>query len=117
MTRLPYKHNKYHNEPVVIDGHRFPSKKEANRYKELLLLQRAGVIYDLKLQVPFELQPSFKHPITGKTIRAINYIADFTYVDTKTSQYHIEDTKGFRTKEYEMKKKMMEYRGYTIEEI
>ena len=110
------KQSKYKNEPITIDGHRFPSKKEANRYRELLLLQRAGAISALCLQVPFELQPAFRHPQTGKTIRAIHYIADFTYFDTD-GKMHIEDTKGFHTKEYELKKKMMLYKGFVIEEI
>ena len=67
--------------------------------------------------MPFELQPSFEHPETGKTIRAIKYIADFTYIDVKTGRRHIEDTKGFHTKEYELKKKLMLYKGWVIEEV
>lgn len=118
MFRVSYrKPNKYKNEPIKIDGHKFPSKREANRYSQLSLLQKAGIIRDLNLQTPFELQPSFKHPITGKTIRAIKYIADFTYYDANTGKYHIEDTKGFHTKEYELKKKMMLYKGFVIEEV
>lgn len=118
MNRAFYykKTSKYKNQPIEIDGHKFSSKREANRYSQLSLLQKAGIIRDLKLQVPFELQPSFKHPETGKTIRAIKYIADFTYID-ENGQYHIEDTKGFRTETYELKKKMMLYKGYIIEEI
>lgn len=118
MASMPYRkpNNKYKNEPITLDGHKFPSRKEANRYQELLLLQRAGAISALSLQVPFELQPAFRHPETGKTIRAIKYIADFTYFD-KDGKYHIEDTKGFHTKEYELKKKMMLYKGYVIEEV
>lgn len=117
IYRNPIRKSKYRNQPITIDGHRFPSIKEANRYRELLLLQRAGAISALSLQVPFELQPAFRHPQTGKTIRAIKYIADFTYFDADTGQYHIEDTKGFHTKEYEIKKKMMLYKGFVIEEI
>lgn len=118
MYRASYrKPNKYRNQPITIDGHFFPSRREANRYSQLSLLQKAGIIRDLKLQEPFELQPSFKHPITGETIRAIKYIADFTYYDTDTGKFHIEDTKGFHTKEYELKKKLMLYRGNVIEEV
>lgn len=118
MNRAFYykKTSKYKNQPIEIDGHKFPSKREANRYSQLSLLQKAGIIRDLKLQVPFELQPHFKHPITNKMIRAITYVADFTYID-ENGQYHIEDTKGFRTETYEIKKKMMLYKGYIIEEI
>lgn len=109
----PKKQTKYRNDPCEYNGIRFPSKKEMNRFRQLSLLERAGEISDLKLQVPFELQPSFKH--NGKTIRAIKYVADFTYLD-KDGKIHIEDTKGFRTREYELKKKMMLYKGWEIEE-
>ena len=110
------KPNKYKNQPITIDGHQFPSRREANRYSQLSLLEKAGIIRDLKLQEPFELQPSFKHPITKQTIRAIKYIADFTYYD-EDGIFHIEDTKGYHTKEYELKKKLMLYRGNVIEEV
>ena len=117
MFRVAYrKPSKYKNEPITIDGHTFPSRREANRYSQLSILQKAGIIRDLKLQVPFELQPSFKHPETGKTIRAIKYIADFTYYD-ENGIFHIEDTKGYHTKDYELKKKLMLYRGNVIEEV
>lgn len=118
MYRATYrKPNKYKNQPITIDGHTFPSKREANRYSQLSILQKAGIIRDLKLQEPFEIQPSFKHPETGKTIRAIKYIADFTYIDVKTGRRHIEDTKGFTTDTYLLKKKMMLYKGWVIEEV
>ena len=106
--------NKYKNKPIEIDGHKFPSRKEANRYSQLKLLERAGEITDLKLQEPFELQPKFVHE--GRTVRAIKYIADFVYYD-KHGKLHVEDAKGFRTKEYELKKKMMLFKGYEIEEV
>lgn len=108
------KQNKYRNKPIEIDGHKFPSRKEANRYSQLRLLERAGEITDLRLQVPFELQPKFIHE--GQTIRAIKYVADFVYYD-KCGNIHIEDTKGFRTDIYEIKKKMMLFKGYKIEEV
>jgi hypothetical protein len=76
--------------------------------------EKAGRIRDVQCQVPFELQPSFKSG--GKTIRAIKYVADFTYYD-KSDILHIVDTKGFRTEVYKLKKKMMQYRGYDIEEV
>ena len=117
MNRATYrKPNKYKNQPITIDGHKVPSRREANRYSQLSLLQKAGIIRELKLQEPFELQPSFKHPITKQTIRAIKYIADFTYYD-EDGIFHIEDTKGYHTKEYELKKKLMLYRGNVIEEV
>lgn len=108
--------SKYKNEPIIIDGHRFPSKKEARRYSQLKILEKAGEIYSLQLQVAFELQPKFKNPETGETIRAIKYVADFVYKD-KEGNIHIEDAKGMRTEVYELKKKMMLYLGYQIEEV
>lgn len=107
------KHNKYKNKKVVYDGIKFDSKKEGAYYLKLKLLEEKGIISDLKLQVKFELQPKFQ--FGNKTIRAINYIADFTYI--QDNKLHIVDTKGVRTDVYKLKKKMMEYKGYEVEEI
>ena len=99
--------SKYHSKKVVIDGIEFDSKKEAERYMQLKLLERAKLIKDLELQKSFELQPSFKK--NGKTYRKIVYIADFYYFDNHLDKYVVEDVKGFKTKEYALKKKMFEY--------
>lgn len=107
------KQNKYKNKKVIYDGITFDSKKEGAYYLKLKLLEEKGIISDLKLQVKFELQPKFK--FGNKTIRAINYIADFTYI--QDNKLHIVDTKGVRTDVYKLKKKMMEYKGYEVEEI
>ena len=69
--------NKYHNKKTIINGIQFDSKKEANKYYELWILQRTGQISNLQLQPKFLLQPSFKK--NGKTYRKIEYIADFMY--------------------------------------
>lgn len=108
------KQNKYKNKHVEYHGIKFDSKKEGTYYLKLKAMEELGIIKDLKLQVKFELQPSFK--FNGKTIRAINYIADFTYYD-ENNKYHIVDTKGVRTEVYKIKKKMMQYKGYEIEEV
>ena len=94
--------SKYHS--VRSGG--FDSKKEAERYGELVLLQRAGVIANLKRQVRFELIPSqYKD---GKCIyRSCSYIADFVY--EQNGETVVEDTKGFKTPEYIIKKKLMYY--------
>lgn len=104
--------NKYNNKKTEIDGIVFDSKKEANRYQELKLLERAGKISDLTLQPEFELQEAFeKH---GKKFRPIKYKADFSYIEINEDQYLnkviVEDTKGFRTKEFELKYKMFEHK-------
>ena len=98
--------NKYHNKKVIYNGITFDSIKEKNRYIELKLLERAGVIKDLKLQYEFELQPAFI--LNKKKIKKISYIADFFYFDNKLNDYVVEDTKGMRTDVYKIKKKMFE---------
>ena len=100
--------NKYHNKKVIYNGITFDSIKEKNRYIELKLLERAGVIKDLKLQYEFELQPAFI--LNKKKIKKISYIADFFYFDNKLNDYVVEDTKGMRTDVYKIKKKMFEYK-------
>ena len=97
---------KYGNRKVSVNGIKFDSVREAQRYSDLLLLQRAGEISDLRLQVPFELVPKQKDS-RGRVIREIRYIADFFYMEK--GKCIVEDAKGFKTKEYELKKKLMKY--------
>ena len=105
---------KYHNKKCEYKGLKFDSLKERNHYIVLEHLEKTGQIKDLKRQVKFELQPSFK--LNGKTIRAINYIADFTYI--KDGILVVVDTKGFRTKDYLLKKKLFQYKyGMDIVEV
>lgn len=100
--------SKYHNKKVIYNGITFDSIKEKNRYIELKLLERAGLIKNLKLQYEFELQPAFI--LNKKKIRKISYIADFYYFDNELKDYIIEDTKGMRTEVYRIKKKMFEFK-------
>ena len=98
--------SKYKNRKLTIDGGVFDSLKEYRRYRELALLQKAGQISDLKRQVKYELIPTQR--IGGRVIeRACAYIADFVY--TENGETVVEDTKGFRTKEYIVKRKLMLY--------
>lgn len=114
---------KYHNEPTVLRGIRFDSKKEARRYEELMLLLRAGQIRKLKLQVDFTLQEAYTTE-TGERIQAIRYRADFAYErPTKPDCYGavywipvVEDVKGVRTEGYKLKKKLMRER-FNIEVV
>jgi len=96
------KQHKFNAKPVVIDGIFFPSTKEGRRYRELKLQENCGLISELKLQPEFILQDKFEH--NGEKIRAIKYRADFQY--KKNGDLVIEDTKGKRTDEYKLKKKM-----------
>ena len=105
---------KYHNKKCTYKNMTFDSLKERNHYIVLELLQNTGQIKDLKRQVKYELQPSFK--LNNKTIRAITYIADFTYI--QDGILVVVDTKGFRTKDYLLKKKMFQYKyGMDIVEV
>lgn len=109
--------NKYHNTKTVVDGITFDSKKEAQRYQELLQMVAKGEICDLHRQVGFELIPAQREPdsigkrggiIKGKTIeKAVNYYADFCYI-TRDGEYVVEDVKGgVLTPEYKIKRKLM----------
>lgn len=87
--------HKYGAKPEVVDGHKFPSRKEARRYRELCLLQLAGEITGL------ELQPRFPIVINGEAVRypsgvALEYRGDFKYTDTRTRRVVVEDVKGVR---------------------
>ena len=117
MIRYPVKTNKYHNKKVVIDNITFDSKLEATRYQELRLLEKKGIIKDLVLQPSFDLIPTFKKG--NKTYRKTCYIADFSYYDTELNKTIVEDTKGFKTDVYILKKKLFEYlnQDLTIREI
>lgn len=96
--------SKYGAKTVEFNGMRFDSKKEFTRWKELCLLEKAGVILDLRRQVPFELIPAQRR--NGKTVeRAVRYIADFVY--KLDGEEIVEDVKGVRTKEYILKRKLM----------
>lgn len=110
--------NKYFNKKVIVDGIKFDSKKEAKRYTELKILKKAGLIKELELQKVFEIQPKYRNN-KGDNIRAITYKADFFYYDIKREQYIVEDTKGYRTDVYKLKKKLFEYQypNLTIKEI
>lgn len=121
---------KYNAHKTEIDGIEFPSKHEANRYCELKLLERAGEISNLRLQVDFELIPNQYitekrygkngKPLKDKQIlleRKVVYRADFVYTDKDGNQV-VEDTKGFKTKEYLIKRKLMRYiHGIEIQEV
>ena len=107
---------KYHSRKITIDNQTFESMKEFGRWKDLQRLLGAGVITDLKRQVKFELIPSQKNEF-GKVIeRPVTYVADFVY--TKNGKQIVEDVKGFKTKEYVIKRKLMLYvHGIRIHEV
>ena len=92
--------SKYGNRKLTApDGQKFDSVKEYHRWGCLRLLERAGVIKDLKRQVKFELIPRIGNE------RPCNYIADFTYMEN--GKLVVEDVKGVKTDAYKIKKKLM----------
>ena len=122
--------SKYHSRKIIINGEKFDSKKEHARFNQLSLLEKAGVITNLQRQVKFELIPAQYENVSreeyikskgkktkGKCIeRACNYIADFVY-ETDGKRV-VEDTKGFKTKDYIIKRKLLLYRyGIKISEV
>ena len=119
MTR-----HKYHAVPTTVNGIRFDSKKEAARYKELLLLETAGEIWDLELQPRFALCVPSTSGQVGRALESITtggiftigeYVGDFAYYNKCYDHRVIEDVKGYKTQLYVWKKKHVEAQyGITI---
>lgn len=91
------KPSKYRSRRTEVDGHTFASGREATRYCQLLLMQKAKLIGDL------ELQPRYRLEVNG--VKVCDYVADFRY--REGGGVVVEDAKGFRTPEYRIKKKLM----------
>ena len=96
--------NKYKNKKTIVDGIVFDSKHEAECWCQLKLLERCGLISDLKRQVPFELIAPRR--INGKAVRGVYYVADFVYKNAD-GETVVEDAKGYRTDVYRLKKRAM----------
>jgi len=117
------KKSKYKNEPIEIDGHKFPSHKEANRYCELKLLQEAGKISNLRLQVRFELIPNQYETLPngkrGKLLeRKTDYVADFVYMEGRELIVEDVKSKATKTQVYIVKRKLMlKVYGIWIKEV
>lgn len=105
MTRFEYqdankkKNNKYRNTPVVVDGVRFQSKREAEYYAELKLREKAGEVYEVEMQRPFAIV------INGQLV--CTYKSDFHFYDAIAERRRVVDTKGYATPEFKLKKKLM----------
>jgi len=124
--------SKYHSKKITRDGETFDSMKEYKRWCELKLLEKAGKIANLKRQVKFVLIPAQYEVIgytkTGKpkkkcVERECAYIADFTYDEELFGVGDffvpiVEDTKGFKTKDYIIKRKLLRWiHGLSIKEV
>lgn len=118
---------KYANQKITVAGETFDSKREFRRYQELLLLQRAGKITDLRRQVKYELVPAQREPDQygvhgglrkrGKVIEnSVSYVADFVYIEN--GETVVEDAKGVRTDKYIIKRKLMLWvHGIRVREV
>lgn len=122
--------NKYRNRKIIRDGEVFDSVKEWRRYCELLQLEKAGAITELQRQVRILLIPAQYEEFerysekNGERLkngrkcveRAVYYVADFVY--KRNGEIVVEDTKGVKTQEYILKRKMMLYfHGIKIKEV
>ena len=114
--------SKYNNskptyyDPDLKETLTFDSNKELRYYLLLKDRVKKGEISDLRRQYAIVIQPPFTD-ITGTKHRAITYKADFVYLDNKTLKTHLIDVKGFKTEVYKLKKKLLAYKGFIIEEV
>lgn len=127
---MEYQSKYYNVKTKTSDGLVFDSLKEARRWEELLILQKAGKISDLQRQVSFELLPNQyetfeRYSKAGRRLadgqklieRKVDYIADFVYLD-ENGKMIVEDTKGFKLPEYIIKRKLLyAVHGIKISEI
>lgn len=115
-TDIQKRISKYRSKKTTVYGIKFDSIKEANRYIELMAMQKAGIIYDLEIQPSFEIAPSVKW--NGITLRKRIYRADFRYVENESGDKVVEDCKGYRTREYTLKRQLflLNYKEYVFKE-
>lgn len=120
----PPRPSKYHNkkstyyDPDLKESLAFDSLKELDYYFILKDRLKRGEITDLRRQVTIVIQPALT--FNGKLIKEITYRADFVYIDRKDGLPHIVDVKGSKstlTEVYKLKKKLLLYQGYEIEEV
>lgn len=99
-----HKGSKYHNQITYVDGQRFDSVKEACRYSELMMLEKAGEIEFIDRQYRYHLIPAQTAP-DGTQVKPVDYVADFRY--REKGKLVVEDVKGVKTDVYRLKKKLM----------
>lgn len=120
--------SKYLNQKIRAFGEVFDSKKEFDRFVWLHAMQKRGKIKDLRRQVKYVLIPTQREPdvigprggvTKGKLIeKECSYYADFVYTEVSSGKQIVEDVKGMRTKEYQIKRKLMLHvHGIRIHEV
>lgn len=127
VQKLTYSRHKRGNKYGNQKCGKYASHKEAQRAHDLKVMLRAGLISDLREQVSFELIPAqygeCGKDLKGSTVKVLlekscHYVADFVYYDNETGETVVEDTKGFRTRDYVIKRKLMLQKyGVRIKEI
>ena len=119
LKRPILKGAKYRNQPTIVEGHRFDSKKEARRYQELRYLEQKGVIENLSLQVAFVLAPSVRFEDEPRAKPALKYVADFVY--SEGGRRIVEDVKSGATAKaaaYRIKRHLMKaVHGIEVKEV
>ena len=110
---------KYNNEITTIDGIKFASRLEAERFQQLRLLEKAEEIEALQLQVEFQILTGWTNPDTGERTRSKYYVADFVYYDKQSGKWIIEDTKGMETSDFRLKWDFMKtlYRDFEFRKV
>lgn len=99
--------NKFKAKKTSVNGITFDSKAEARRYGDLSMLEKAGHIKDLKLQVPYILAPRVKFDGSPRAKPALKYVADFAYTECDTGRAIVEDCKGVLTEGFQIKRHLM----------
>jgi hypothetical protein len=103
--------NKYRNQPVVVDGIRFASKREAAYYGELRMREKAGEVGAVELQRRFQLLGE-----KGELICV--YVADFCFWDHTQDRFRVVDVKGVETEAFKLKRRMMRVlKGIDVEVV
>ena len=105
---------KYKAKPVTIDGIRFASQREGNRYRELTLLEQAGKITGLELHPAFELAPGVLVPGEKRKRPPLRYVADFAYTDSDGRRVVL-DVKGVQTPVFRLKLHLLALQGVAVE--
>lgn len=104
---------KYKAKPVVIDGHRFASQAEGNRYRTLRLMILSGVITDFEIQPVFQLAPGVLVPGETKRRPPLRYVADFRYRTAEGVEV-VEDVKGIQTPVFRLKMHLLALQGVSV---
>jgi len=104
MTR----YNKFQNQKTEVNGITFDSKLEADRFQQLKLMELAGEITNLRLQVEFQIFQGYINPDTGEKTKSSNYVGDFMYTDIHEHKVIVEDTKGIETPDFKLKWKLVQ---------